>query len=76
MFRERRVVRVVGGGLASLALLVGVAIAAPDFAALRAQAYTPPKPAPAFTLPDLDGKPHSLAELRGKVVMLYFWATW
>ena len=76
MFRERRVVRVVGGGLASLALLVGVAMAAPDFDSMRAQAYASPKPAPQFTLPDLDGKSHSLAELRGKVVMLYFWATW
>ncbi len=29
-----------------------------------------------FTLPDLDGHPHKLSELRGKVVMLDFWATW
>jgi thiol-disulfide isomerase/thioredoxin len=29
-----------------------------------------------FTLPDLDGQQHHLASLRGKVVLLDFWATW
>jgi thiol-disulfide isomerase/thioredoxin len=29
-----------------------------------------------FTLPDLDGQQHRLASLRGKVVLLDFWATW
>lgn len=32
--------------------------------------------APDFTLPDLDGKTHSLASLRGKTVVIDFWATW
>jgi len=31
---------------------------------------------PAFTLKDLDGKAVSIAELKGKVVVLDFWATW
>lgn len=32
--------------------------------------------APAFTLPDLNGKSVSLADFRGKGVVLNFWATW
>jgi len=32
--------------------------------------------APAFALDDLQGKPITLSELRGKVVLLHFWATW
>ena len=31
---------------------------------------------PAFTAPDLDGRPVSTAALRGKVVIVNFWATW
>jgi AhpC/TSA family protein len=32
--------------------------------------------APDFTLPDLDGKPHSLSDYRGKKVLLMSWASW
>ena len=34
------------------------------------------KPAPAFTLKDIDGKTVSLTSLKGKVVVVDFWATW
>ncbi|HZD51916.1 MAG TPA: TlpA disulfide reductase family protein [Woeseiaceae bacterium] len=30
----------------------------------------------AFTMPDLEGKPHSLAEWEGKARLVNFWATW
>jgi hypothetical protein len=32
--------------------------------------------APDFTLPDLAGRPHTLAEQRGKKVLLVAWASW
>jgi hypothetical protein len=50
--------------------------AAPDFASLQVQPYQPPKPAPAFSLPSLDGRTVRLEDFRGKVVLLFFWATW
>ncbi len=34
------------------------------------------KPAPAFALKDFDGKTVSLADLKGKIVIVDFWATW
>ncbi len=34
------------------------------------------KPAPDFTLKDLSGKKVSLADYRGKAVLINFWATW
>jgi peroxiredoxin len=33
-------------------------------------------PAPEFALTDINGKPLSLAQYKGKVVLLDFWATW
>ncbi len=50
--------------------------AAPDFAGMRVQPYDPPIPAPAFALPDLQGRTVRLEDLRGKVVLLFFWTTW
>jgi peroxiredoxin len=45
-------------------------------AAVRAVPVNPPTPAPAWTLKDPYGKPVSLSDFKGKVVVLDFWATW
>lgn len=62
----------------ALTLVMGVAAAGagPDFAAFGLQPYEPPKPAPDFVLPDLEGQTRSLGDFRGKVLLLFFWATW
>jgi hypothetical protein len=70
---RRFVVAVVAA--ASLAAATAVA-APPDFASVQVERLDPPKPAPAYELPDLAGRPQRLADLKGKVVMLFFWATW
>ena len=38
--------------------------------------FRDPQPAPAFTVKDLDGRDIAPASLRGKVVIVNFWATW
>jgi cytochrome oxidase Cu insertion factor (SCO1/SenC/PrrC family) len=57
-------------------LLPLAAAAAPDVAAVNVQRYEPPKPAPEFALPDLEGRQVRLADFRGKLVLLFYWATW
>ncbi len=42
----------------------------------KAMALRPGRPAPDFTLTDLDGQSVSLSQFRGKVVLLDFWASW
>jgi thiol-disulfide isomerase/thioredoxin len=39
-------------------------------------AIADPKPALALRLADVDGKVHDLAEFKGKLVVVNFWATW
>ena len=62
----------------ALALLTvgGAGAAGPDFASLQVQPYEPSKPAPAFALASIDGRTVRLQDFRGKVVLLFFWATW
>lgn len=51
---------------AKLALLLALLLAATALAA---------EPAREFSLPGLDGRPHTLAEYRGKWVIINYWAT-
>ena len=64
-----------------LTSLLFVALAGPAVAAEPPLqfSYTPFKPriaAPAMKLKDMDGQTVELARLRGKVVIVNFWATW
>ena len=60
---------------ASLVALAGVGASA-HAAAPFMTPVDPARVAPSFTLKDIDGKTHTLAEYRGKVVLVNFWATW
>ena len=62
-------------------LLAGVAILGAVFGIvwMLSAKYEPlvvGKPAPDFSLSDLNDKPYRLSDFRGKVVFLNFWATW
>src|SRR5689334_25118738 len=64
-----------------LILAVGTAILIAVFSLvwLQSAKYEPlavGKPAPDFSLSDLNEKPYRLSDFRGKVVFLNFWATW
>jgi cytochrome c biogenesis protein CcmG/thiol:disulfide interchange protein DsbE len=48
----------------------------PPAVSTAAQAYPPGTPAPALRLQGLDGRPVDLAALRGRPVVVNFWATW
>lgn len=62
--------------LLALAVLAAPARAvAPDYGAMQLKQLDG-KPAPAFTLPDLEGKRVQLEDFRGQVLLLFFWATW
>ncbi len=64
-------------GLAALSIALSASAPAADLPPLsHSLTQQSPKPAPALKLADLDGQPHDLAALKGKVVLINFWATW
>ena len=71
--------RVMGALLCAL-LLLGLSTAntmAADIPPLsHSLTHQTPKPAPALKLKDLDGQLHDLSQLKSKVVLINFWATW
>jgi len=52
------------------------ATAPPAWEKMGVQRYEPPKAAPAFALPALDGNTVRLEDQKGKALLLFFWATW
>lgn len=74
--QSSRIVRRVTSGIA-----LGISILILSFASLARipDVATPAaarKPAPDFTLQDANGMPIRLADFKGRVVLLDFWATW
>ena len=66
---------------ALLSVLVAIALSASSHAGHAASVaqrgvVKPGEPAPNFQLRDMNGRIVSLSDLRGKVVLLNFWATW
>lgn len=64
--------------VAVLAAAAGVYFSLSGGGAMRGLPFVrvSPKPVPELSFVDAAGTPHSLAELRGKLVLLNVWATW
>ena len=61
---------------ATLRITAGCLLAAAACVAGAAEMKLWSGPTPALELQDLGGQPHRLADYRGRVVLLNFWATW
>jgi thiol-disulfide isomerase/thioredoxin len=69
--------RIAGAALVACCAFVPAAARAADLPPLsHSLTMQAPRPAPALKLKDLDGTTLDLAQLKGKVVLINFWATW
>lgn len=83
-FSQEEVNTIIGGAAKKFPQHESIAGLRDKIAAQQAQpqqqAATPAtwvnKPAPDFTLPDVNGKPVSLSSFKGKYVLVDFWASW
>jgi thiol-disulfide isomerase/thioredoxin len=62
--------------LVALLIASAMAVSGCTRRATQSEALDIGRPAPAFTLPDVNGRQVSLNQFKGKVVLLDFWATW
>lgn len=60
----------------ALAWLAGVGLPLPALASHEVRPWPAGRPAPTLAMTDLDGKVWTLADLKGRAVLLNFWATW
>lgn len=63
-------------GFLSMVLLDNHSKPKPNISLTQTQISRPLQPAPDFTWQDLNGKSHMFSNLKGKVIVLNFWATW
>jgi len=74
--RRRHVVYFLFGLFLVASALLQYRIKVSEFGKRIPEGLSEGDPAPTFTLPDLDGARVALEEMRGKIVVLDFWATW
>lgn len=58
------------------ALLIGASLLTQTASANGLQLVNPPTPMPAFKIPGINGSSGSDADLRNKVTVIRFWASW
>lgn len=58
------------------AVLISLVLSISSANAKELKPLTPRDAPSALALKDLDGKPHTLADYKGRVVLVNFWATW